>query len=114
MATGENIMELEKPGKLQRLASEVPNTIRDAIDVTAKIGQRFLWVDRLCIVQDDEAHLQAHVWNMERIYGDSVLLIIAADGDNAESGLLGVRPGTRDCQQTVLPIKSTLRLVTTQ
>lgn len=114
MATRENIMELEKPGKLQRLASEVPNTIRDAIDVTAKIGQRFLWVDRLCIVQDDEAHLQAHIWNMERIYGDSVLLIIAADGDNAESGLLGVRPGTRDCQQTILPIKSTLRLVTTQ
>ncbi|KAI4222582.1 MAG: hypothetical protein L6R36_006033, partial [Xanthoria steineri] len=103
IATKENITQMEKPGKLLELVSEVPKTIRDAIPLTAKIGQRFLRVDRLCIVQDDKAHLQAHIWNMERIYGDSLLLIIAADGDSAEFGLLGVRTGTPHHQQTVLP-----------
>ncbi|KAL8777299.1 MAG: hypothetical protein Q9213_007926 [Squamulea squamosa] len=114
MATNENITRLEKPGELQRLAPEISNTVRDAIHLTAKIGQRFLWIDRLCIIQDNQVHLQAHIWNMERIYGGSILLIIAADGDNAESGLPGVRPGTRNHQQTLLPVKSTIRLVTTQ
>lgn len=114
MATNENITRLEEPGGLQRLASKLANTVRDAIDLTAKIGQRFLWIDRLCIIQDNQVHLQAHIWNMERIYGESILLIIAADGDNAESGLPGVRRGTRNYQQTLLSVKSTVRLVTTQ
>lgn len=114
IATKENITQMEKPGKLLELVSEVPKTIRDAIPLTAKIGQRFLRVDRLCIVQDDKAHLQAHIWNMERIYGDSLLLIIAADGDSAEFGLLGVRTGTPHHQQTVLPNRPKVRLITTR
>ena len=31
----------------------LPRTIKDAIDFTAAIGERYLWVDALCIVQDN-------------------------------------------------------------
>jgi hypothetical protein len=31
----------------------LPRTIRDAIIVTGKLGIEFLWVDRLCIIQDN-------------------------------------------------------------
>ncbi|KAL8708577.1 MAG: hypothetical protein Q9220_006512 [cf. Caloplaca sp. 1 TL-2023] len=51
---------------------------------------------------------------MDRIYGHSVLLIIAAGGENAESGLSGVRPFTRTLQQALLPVNPDLTLVSTQ
>lgn len=31
----------------------LPNIIRDAVRVTSGLGERHLWVDVLCIVQDD-------------------------------------------------------------
>lgn len=65
MTTKANIKELESPGILRTLAHQLPKTIRDAIDLVRMLGYRFLWVDRLCIVQDDEVNVQANVWNMD-------------------------------------------------
>jgi hypothetical protein len=31
----------------------LPQTFQDAIVFTRKLGMRFLWIDSLCIVQDD-------------------------------------------------------------
>ncbi|KAI4174775.1 MAG: hypothetical protein LQ346_008191 [Caloplaca aetnensis] len=112
MTTKANIKELESPGILQTLAQQLPRTIRDTIDLVKMMGYRFLWVDRLCIVQDDEANVQANVWNMDQIYGQSMLVIIAADGDDADSGLSRTRPPTEAQQQTILRIGPTLQLVT--
>lgn len=33
--------------------NELPKTFRDAIAVTKKLRMRYLWIDSLCIVQDD-------------------------------------------------------------
>ncbi len=112
MTTKANLKELESPGILQTLAHRLPSTTRDAIDLVRMLGYRFLWVDRLCIVQDDKANVQANVWNMDQIYGQSMLLIIAADGDHADSGLSRTRPPTEDNPQTILQIEPTLRLIT--
>lgn len=32
----------------------LPTTITDSMELVSKIGERYLWVDALCIVQDDE------------------------------------------------------------
>ncbi|KAL8916882.1 MAG: hypothetical protein Q9208_008284 [Pyrenodesmia sp. 3 TL-2023] len=113
MTTRSNIKELERPGILRTLAHQLPGTIRDAIDLVSMIGYRFLWIDRLCIVQDDEVISQANIWNMDRIYGQSVLVIIAADGDHADSGLSRTRSLTESHQpQNLLRIDPTMRLVT--
>ncbi|KAL8750401.1 MAG: hypothetical protein Q9184_006438 [Pyrenodesmia sp. 2 TL-2023] len=113
MTTKANIKELESPGIVHTRAYQLPSTIRDAIDLVRKIGYRFLWIDRLCIVQDDEANVQANIWNMDRIYGQSVLLIIAADGDHADAGLSRMRLSTGNHQtQNLLRIEPALRLVT--
>ncbi|KAI9763455.1 MAG: hypothetical protein M1839_006447 [Geoglossum umbratile] len=34
--------------------SQLPRTIQDAVTVSHELGMQFLWVDALCIVQDDE------------------------------------------------------------
>jgi hypothetical protein len=35
--------------------SEMPRTLQDAVIVTRRLGLRFLWVDALCVVQDDKS-----------------------------------------------------------
>ncbi|KAI0145680.1 heterokaryon incompatibility protein-domain-containing protein [Hypoxylon sp. NC0597] len=57
-------------------------TVRDAIHVTRSLGLRYLWVDALCIKQDDEAEKATEISHMGQIYSGSVLNISAAAGTN--------------------------------
>jgi hypothetical protein len=103
-ATTANKDDLAKPGALSRRI--LPPTIMDAIQVTAAAKKRFLWVDALCIVQDDQQMLQAQIPQMGTIYDRAVLTIIAASGDNSDAGLAGVRPGSRHLQQNCISLPS--------
>ncbi|KAG8159248.1 hypothetical protein KVR01_010909 [Diaporthe batatas] len=71
----------------------VPNTIRDAIHLVQNIGYRYIWVDALCIVQDDAASRHAQISRMHEIYRHADMTIVAADGDNCSEGLPGVTLG---------------------
>jgi hypothetical protein len=68
----------------------VPATIYDAIIVTEKLGQRFLWVDALCIVQDDDDDKVHFLPQMAAIYSYATFTIIDAAGSNSHDGLPGV------------------------
>jgi hypothetical protein len=59
----------------------IPATVRDAIDLTGKLGCRYLWVDRFCIVQDDPETKEHQLQNMASIYANAYLTIIAGVGD---------------------------------
>ncbi|KAK4194937.1 heterokaryon incompatibility protein-domain-containing protein [Triangularia verruculosa] len=87
-----NYASLQVPKAL--LASDVldrlPKTVQDAIKATQEMGERYLWVDRLCIVQDDEANKAQQIASMASIYANSQFTIIAADGADANSGPFGV------------------------
>jgi len=72
------------------LPTTLPATIEDAIAVTREIGESYLWVDQLCILQDDASDKHNLITQMDRIYAHSVLTIVAADGDNADAGLAGL------------------------
>ncbi|KAK0631047.1 heterokaryon incompatibility protein-domain-containing protein, partial [Bombardia bombarda] len=50
------------------LTATLPQTIRDAITVTRKLGVGLLWVDSLCIVQDDAEELAREVAKMSSYY----------------------------------------------
>lgn len=73
---------------------QLPETIRDAIRLLQQLGERYLWVDRLCIVQDDEKNKLLHVLNMDAIFMNAYCTIIAADGTDANRGLPGVGSGS--------------------
>lgn len=83
-------------------ADILPNTIVDAIDVTRNAGIRYLWVDALCIVQDDPVALQSQIPQMARIYAQAVFTIVAAVADTADHGLAGVRLGSRTVSKDVI------------
>lgn len=86
---------LGKKGGLKQYMNEIPQTIKDSIDVVRELGERYLWVDRLCIEQDNATQKEAHTQKMDVIYSQALVTIIAYAGVAATSPLPGVRPGTR-------------------
>ncbi|KAL3589551.1 hypothetical protein FPOAC2_11720 [Fusarium poae] len=92
---------------------QLPATILDAIALTRSLGVRWLWVDSLCIQQDDDVSMQRELTAMHRIYATSFLTIVAADGEDAEYGLRGLRgiSKPRIIDQRVEPLAQGERLV---
>ncbi|KAF3805125.1 hypothetical protein GCG54_00005871 [Colletotrichum gloeosporioides] len=68
--------------------TSLPKTIQDAIFVTRKLGIGLLWVDSLCIVQDDTESLAKEVQHMADYYANSVLTISAARAKSCHDGFL--------------------------
>ncbi|KAI1780802.1 heterokaryon incompatibility protein-domain-containing protein [Hypoxylon cercidicola] len=88
----ENYKSLLQPGSLTAERSSISPIILDSMKLVKKIGERYLWVDALCIVQDDEKLRTPQLELMGAIYASSVITIIATDGD-AEYGLPGIPGG---------------------
>ncbi|ETS80814.1 hypothetical protein PFICI_08343 [Pestalotiopsis fici W106-1] len=74
-----------QPGGL--LLNELPSAIKDAISVTEEIGIRFIWVDALCIVQDDLQDKEKELGVMNQYYKRAYLTIAASTPD-CNSGFL--------------------------
>jgi hypothetical protein len=91
--TLDNLDELQQDGALRkkRFVEGVPATIKNVIGLVSLLGLRYLWVDRLCIVQDDLANKTAQINSMGYIYGGAYLTIVANAGYDANHGLRGIR-----------------------
>jgi len=85
----------------------LPEVINDTIELAKRLGERYLWIDRLCIVQDGEMK-HDEVQRMDSIYTGAYFTVIAA----ASSGLHGnpelrVQPpqpsGYQDRTESVFP-----------
>jgi hypothetical protein len=88
-----SLEDFQQPGSLGReeIASQIPRTIRDAIALTGLLHKRYLWVDSLCIVQDDKTTSHDQIARMASIYANAELTIVDAGGDDANYGLRGLR-----------------------
>ena len=82
------------------LSPHLPQVIEDAITVTQKLGLQYLWVDRLCIDQSDEAEKHNQISRMDSIYNGADITLIAAAGHNEHFGLPGVSTIPRKTQLT--------------
>ncbi|KAM0512799.1 hypothetical protein ACHAPE_008432 [Trichoderma viride] len=69
----------------------LPRTFQDAIWVFRQLGIRFLWVDSLCILQDDYQDWIAHSNRMIQIYGNATLTIAASRAQDSAEGFLSER-----------------------
>ncbi|RDW67716.1 hypothetical protein BP6252_09112 [Coleophoma cylindrospora] len=77
--------------------NQLPRTIEDAVTVTRRLGFRYLWVDALCIIQDDEADKLAEIGAMGGVYKNATLTMAAADSPSVKHGFLEDRPVTGSC-----------------
>ncbi|KAK5689980.1 hypothetical protein LTR97_012463 [Elasticomyces elasticus] len=71
------------------------------MSLTRSLGEGYLWVDSLCIVQDDAKSKHSEIASMDRVYGGAVVTMIASSGATVDAGLPGVRPGTLQRRQHV-------------
>jgi Heterokaryon incompatibility protein (HET) len=67
---------------------KLPKTLFDAVIVTRRLGVRYLWVDSLCIIQDDTGDWAAEAAKMGDVYMNSYFTIAAHASDHADDGFL--------------------------
>ena len=66
---------------------DLPQTFRDAVAFTRHIGERYLWIDSICICQDDKEDWERESARMGAIYSGSYLVIAATGASSSEGGL---------------------------
>ena len=71
---------------LERISSPLPETFTDAVQVVRALGIQYLWIDSLCIIQDDDADWNDQAPRMAKIYGNAYCTISADAATNATDG----------------------------
>jgi hypothetical protein len=79
MSTG---MELDK----------MPQTFKDAVTATRSLGVKYLWIDALCMLQQNAEEFLREAPTMRDVYGNSYLSLAAVSAENYQQGLF--------CQRT--------------
>ncbi|KAI0440371.1 heterokaryon incompatibility protein-domain-containing protein [Xylaria telfairii] len=67
--------------------SELPKTLRDATAIAQQLGIRYIWIDSVCIVQDDRDDWALEGSKMAGIYRGSRLSIAACSSDSSTKGI---------------------------
>ncbi|KAI3400442.1 hypothetical protein diail_3063 [Diaporthe ilicicola] len=76
------------------LFEDLPQTIREAGEVTREIGIRYLWVDSVCIVQDSFEDWESEAVRMSDVYRSSYCTTMAMHGRDSDEGLFRPRVDT--------------------
>lgn len=109
-ATTKNISTLREKHSLTQ--KRLPQTILDVMTLFSELEGTYLWVHRLCILQDDDANDKAQqIPRMDSIYSLVELTIIAASGSDAHEGVAGLSV-PRSVEQDTRRIAGELALMT--
>ncbi|KAK4652004.1 hypothetical protein QC762_0098530 [Podospora pseudocomata] len=73
---------------------KIPKLFQDAIDIARELGVRYLWIDSLCIVQDDAEDWYRESRKMCAIYQNAVVTVAGTAGFGCEDSLVPTRERT--------------------
>lgn len=89
--TSDNENAMSYPRSLESEDAHVPKTVQHAIEVVQTMGERYLWVDQLCILQEGNiSDKHANIKRMDYIYNHALFTIVAGDSMHADEGLKGL------------------------
>jgi hypothetical protein len=66
--------------------AELPLTFQDAVNITRALSQHLLWIDSLCIIQDDQADWERESARMASVYQNAFLTIAATSSHDSKGG----------------------------
>lgn len=98
-ATKANIEGLYRGFDLDSLSQ----TVRDAVEVTRSLGLSYLWVDALCIIQDDEDDKSKEIELIATIYKNAAVTIAALSASGTTQGFLRTYPPRRGLRSCSIP-----------
>jgi hypothetical protein len=73
--------------QLGSILDRQPQTIEDAIAFAQILGKQYLWVDSVCIDQQDPADKIHQIGRMSDVYRGAYVTVIALSGESANAGL---------------------------
>jgi hypothetical protein len=85
---------------------DLPKTFRDAVTVTRQLGVRYLWIDSLCIVQENTSDWEKEAVRMCDYYQNALCTITSAHSVNTRGGLFVQRDGIR-----IMPFEIEIQLL---
>ena len=71
---------------------DLPRTFRDAVTVTRNLGVPYLWIDSICIVQDDKDDWSREAKLMEQVFSSAYCTIAATCASGTDDGFLKPLP----------------------
>ncbi|OAX82854.1 hypothetical protein ACJ72_02795 [Emergomyces africanus] len=88
--------------------TSLSKTFRDAISLTRALGFKYIWIDSLCIIQDDAGDWNVESANMAAIYTNGHLTIAATQSANGAGGLYRDTPDFEVTGKTPGPLPDQL------
>ncbi|PMD20119.1 HET-domain-containing protein [Hyaloscypha hepaticicola] len=83
--------------------NEMTAVLRDAVQITKSLSINYLWVDALCILQDDISDWERQCVNMDKIYGNAHITLRAESSRSFNEGFLSQKG-----RRITLPFQSSL------
>ncbi|CAJ0550130.1 Ff.00g100600.m01.CDS01 [Fusarium sp. VM40] len=68
--------------------SELPLNFKDAVTVARGVGVRYIWIDSLCIIQDDDDDWNVESVKMEQVYSNALCVLAASSAGSSMDGFL--------------------------
>ncbi|KAI9150807.1 hypothetical protein HJFPF1_10584 [Paramyrothecium foliicola] len=72
----------------------LPAAFKDVVTIARALGIGYIWIDALCIVQDDAEDWRKEAAKMADVYRKAVFTIVAASSTSASESFLESRPET--------------------
>ena len=101
-----------RPLKLEKATLEVfksriswnslPLTFQDAISFARKLGVKYIWIDSLCVIQDDRDDWERESANMAAIYHGSLLTLAATKAESSSVGMFARIPPELEEHELIL------------
>ncbi len=110
--TQDNLEELQYKG-LGKLEGLHP-AMFDAMKIVKSVEESYLWVDSLCIIQDNEDDKAMQIRQIGDIYTGALLTIIAAGRNSTRAGLRGLGSGTPPTNADVIRLGKIVLISTTE
>lgn len=83
---------------------DLPKSFKDSIKTLRQLGFQYVWVDSLCIIQDDLDDKEREIYQMPNIYKNSELTLCASSAESCDQGFLQPRPDYSENQlQLTMP-----------
>ncbi|KAK8249310.1 heterokaryon incompatibility protein-domain-containing protein [Phyllosticta capitalensis] len=95
-----------KERNLRRISWDLlPRTFRDAVIFTRGLGLKYLWIDSICIIQEDENDWRKEAGEMFDVYKGSKITLGALFGNDSTAGLRNLDTATKQQARHVMTLR---------